>query len=133
MNVRLITPNHLGTKAGNDVTAARWASILRELGHETVIADEYRGESTHMLVALNAYRSSRAVEAFHQRLPDRPLVVALTGTDLYRFARSHPGVTLRSVELADRLLVLNRLAHQAVPESARSKARLPPWHRCPSD
>ncbi|MGB5890576.1 MAG: TIGR04348 family glycosyltransferase, partial [Thermoanaerobaculia bacterium] len=121
MNIRLITPAHLGEKAGNSVTAVRWASILRDLGHETVIAHEYRGESTEILIALNAYRSARAIEAFRHRHPDRPLIVALTGTDLYRFARSHPKVTLRSIELADRLLVLNHLAHKAVPKSAHQK------------
>jgi putative glycosyltransferase (TIGR04348 family) len=121
MNVRLITPARLGDRAGNSVTAVRWASILSELGHETVIAHDYRGESTEVLIALNAYRSARAIEAFRHRHRDRPLVVALTGTDLYRFARSHPDVTLRSIELADRLLVLNDLAYKAVPETAREK------------
>lgn len=103
------------------MTAVRWASILRELGHEVVIAHEYRDESPEILIALNAYRSARAIEAFRQRHPDRPLVVALTGTDLYRFAHSHPDITLRSIDLADRLLVLNHLAHKAVPESAKTK------------
>jgi len=121
MNIRLITPAQLGERAGNSVTAVRWASILRELGHETVIAHEYRGESTEILIALNAYRSARSIEAFRHRHPNRPLIVALTGTDLYRFAHSHPKVTQRSIELADRLLVLNHLAHKAVPKSAHQK------------
>ena len=139
MNVRLITPAHLGGRAGNEVTAVRWASILRELGHETVIAHEYQGESADILIALNAYRSAGSVEDFRQRHSDRPLIVALTGTDLYRFVRSHPDVTLRSIELADRLLVLNHLAHKAVPESAQAKlfliyesARPLPGERRPS-
>lgn len=121
MNIRLITPAKLGKRAGNSVTAVRWASILRELGHETVMAHEYRGESTEVLIALNAYRSAQAIEAFRHRHSDRPLIVALTGTDLYRFARSHPVATLRSIELADRLLVLNHLAHNALPESVHAK------------
>jgi putative glycosyltransferase (TIGR04348 family) len=139
VNVRLITPTDLGSRAGNEVTAVRWASILRELGHETVIAHEYRGESTDVLIALNAYRSAGAVEDFRQRHPDRPLIVALTGTDLYRFVRSHPDATLRSIELADRLLVLNHLAHKVVPETAHAKlfliyesARPLPGERRPS-
>ena len=121
MNIRLITPARLGKKAGNSVTAVRWASILRELGHEVVIAHEYRGEPADVAVALNAYRSANAIEAFRQRHSDRPLVVALTGTDLYRFRHSHARVTERSMELADRLLVLNRLAHKAVPKSEQEK------------
>jgi putative glycosyltransferase (TIGR04348 family) len=121
MNIRLITPAHLGKKAGNSVTAVRWASILRELGHEAAIATEYQDEPADIAIALNAYRSADAIRAFRQRHPDRPLVVALTGTDLYRFRHSHPRVTQRSMELADRLLVLNHLAHKAVPESEHEK------------
>lgn len=121
MNIRLITPARLGKKAGNSVTAIRWASILRELGHEVVIAHEYREEPADIAIALNAYRSADAIEAFRQRHPDRPLVVALTGTDLYRFKHSHAHVTERSMELADRLVVLNHLAHKAVPESEHQK------------
>jgi len=121
MNIRLITPAHLGNKAGNSVTAVRWASILRELGHEVIIAHEYRGEPADIAIALNAYRSADAIEAFRQRHSSRPLVVALTGTDLYRFRHSHAHVTQRSMELADRLLVLNHLAHKAVPESEHQK------------
>jgi putative glycosyltransferase (TIGR04348 family) len=103
------------------VTAVRWASILRELGHEVVIAHEYRDEPADIAIALNAYRSADAIEAFRGRHADRPLVVALTGTDLYRFRHSHAHVTERSMELADRLLVLNHLAHKAVPKSERRK------------
>jgi putative glycosyltransferase (TIGR04348 family) len=121
MNIRLITPARLGRKAGNSVTAVRWASILRELGHEVVIAHEYRDEPADIAIALNAYRSADAIEAFRRRHSDRPLLVALTGTDLYRFRRSHAHVTGRSMELADRLLVLNHLSHKAVPKSERRK------------
>ena len=121
MNIRLITPDRLGSKAGNSVTAVRWASILRELGHEVVIAHEYRDEPADIAIALNAYRSADAIEAFRRRHSDRPLVVALTGTDLYRFRHSHGQVTGRSMELADRLVVLNHLSHKAVPKSERRK------------
>jgi len=121
MNIRLITPARLGKTAGNSVTAVRWAGILRELGHEVTIAHEYQGEPADVAIALNAYRSADAIEAFRRRHSDRPLVVALTGTDLYRFRHSHPRVTERSMELADRLLVLNRLAHKAVPQSEHHK------------
>ena len=139
MNIRLITPAHLGEKAGNNVSAARWASILRELGHEVSIASEYRGEPADIAIALNAYRSANAIEAYRRRYSRRPLIVALTGTDLYRFAHSHPTVIRRSIDIADRLLVLNHLAHKSVPESAHHKlfliyesARPLPGRRRPS-
>lgn len=121
MKVRLITPGRLGSKAGNSVTALRWRSILRELGHRVAIAHDYRNEPVDIAIALNAYRSADAIEAFRARYPSKPLIVALTGTDLYGFGRSHPTITKRSMKLADRLLVLNHLSHRAVPKSEHDK------------
>jgi putative glycosyltransferase (TIGR04348 family) len=77
-----------------------------------------------VLIALNAYRSAEAILAFRQRHPDRPLVVALTGTDLYRFLDSHPNRTLEAIRAADRLLVLNTLAHRALPADLHDRCFL---------
>ena len=74
-----------------------------------------------MMVALHAWRSAPSIERFHQRFPGRPLVVALTGTDIYRYQHSHPAETLRSMEMADALVCLHDLAHKAVPKEFRKK------------
>jgi putative glycosyltransferase (TIGR04348 family) len=73
------------------------------------------------MVALHAWRSAEAIAAFRERYPDRPLVVALTGTDIYRFSVSDPAVTLRSMELADALVCLHDLVHEAIPERFADK------------
>ena len=41
------------------------------------------GEWDQVLVALHARRSYQSIRGFHRDYADRPLVVALTGTDLY--------------------------------------------------
>lgn len=124
MNVILITPAPPQSRAGNRATAVRWANILRSLGHRVTISVEYQGQPCDLMIALHAWRSHQAVLEFHERHPNRPLIVALTGTDLYRFIQTHPGPTLQSIELADRLVVLHELAHEAIPESARKKVRV---------
>lgn len=85
---------------------------------------DYDGAPCDLMIALHAWRSAAAVERFRARYPDRPLIVALTGTDLYRFIHSHPAETLRSIELADRLVTLHALAHEAIPERFRFKVRV---------
>jgi putative glycosyltransferase (TIGR04348 family) len=124
VNVRLITPAPPRSRAGNRATAARWAAILRALGHRVQVSVDYTGEPADLMVALHAWRSSDAIARFAQVQPGRPLVVALTGTDAYRFIHSHPGTTLRSIALADRLVGLHDLIAETVPLEHRGKVRV---------
>ena len=124
MTIALVTPASLGSRTGNSITAVRWASVLRNLGHAVSITHEYRGEPADVVIALNAYRSAVSIQRFSDQHPERPLVVALTGTDLYQFMDSHREETLRSVEAADRLVVLSNLAHNALPSAQRHKVFL---------
>ncbi|MDZ7751976.1 MAG: selenoneine biosynthesis selenosugar synthase SenB [Gammaproteobacteria bacterium] len=124
MNIRLITPAPPRSRAGNRATAARWATILRGLGHRVKVSLDYGGEPADMMVALHAWRSAAAIAAFAGRYPERPLVVSLTGTDAYRFIHSHPRETLRSIELAHRLVGLHDLIADTVPPEHRAKVRV---------
>lgn len=124
MRIVLITPAGRGSKAGNRATAVRWARHLRALGHRVDVAVEYDGRPADLMVALHAWRSAAAVERFRAHYPDRPLILALTGTDLYRFLASDPVVTARSMTLADRLVVLHDLAHEALDPALRPKVRV---------
>jgi len=123
VNITLITPAPPRSRAGNRATAARWAHILSHLGHRVDVSVDYDGQAADLMVALHAWRSAEAVTAFSERFPRRPLIVALTGTDLYRFIHSHPEATLRSIELADRLVTLHASAHEAIPADAWAKVR----------
>jgi putative glycosyltransferase (TIGR04348 family) len=124
MRIRLVTPAPPRSRAGNRATAARWAAILRRLGHRVDVSVDYAGEPADLMVALHAWRSAEAVARFAARHPGRPLIVALTGTDAYRFIHSHPEPTLRSIVLADRLVGLHDLIAETVPSEHRAKVRV---------
>jgi len=124
MKISLITPASRQSRAGNRMTAMRWARILRGLGHRVHIAVEYDDEPADLMVALHAWRSARSIERFRARYPDRPLVVALTGTDIYSFIHSHPKETLRSLDLADALVGLHELVSAAIPKRYHDKLEI---------
>ncbi len=115
MKIILITPAKKQSKAGNRATAQRWARMLRELGHRVDIQFTWDGGSADLMLALHAWRSADSIRRFRQRYPTRPLIVALTGTDIYRFQDSHPDETIASMEMADALLCLHDLVHEAIP------------------
>jgi putative glycosyltransferase (TIGR04348 family) len=77
-----------------------------------------------MMIALHAWRSADSIRRFREIHPDRPLVVALTGTDINEYLDSDPAPTLRSLADADRLVVLQSLARRRVPAKFRRKVRL---------
>ncbi len=103
------------------VTALRWARILRGLGHHVTVDQEYQGRPCDVLVALHARRSFPSIERFRRQHPDGPLVLALTGTDLYGDIRTDPQAR-QSLELASRLIVLQPMGIEELPEHIRGKA-----------
>lgn len=116
-----MTPAAKGSRSGNRTTGARWAGILRSLGHQVRLAVAYECEQTDLLVALHAWRSAASVVRFRERHPHKPLVVGLGGTDIYRFLASDPGTVIRSLELADVLVGLHDLVGEVLPEHVRGK------------
>src|SRR5215471_4521214 len=136
MKIALITPVPAQSRQGNRVTALRWARILKALGHRVTIAQEYDGKPYDLMVALHARRSFAAIECFQRLYPASPLLVALTGTDLYGDIRTSLEAQ-QSLELATRLIILQprgvdelsphlhpkvRVIYQSVP----TPAQLPP-------
>ena len=123
MHIRMICPAPPRSLYGNRVTALRWARILRKLGHRLTISKDYNGEPCDLLIALHARRSADAALAFRRQHPDKPLIVALTGTDVYRdIHRSRKA--RRTLVIADRLLTLQPMAIEELPRRLRSKARV---------
>lgn len=123
MRIGLVTPARPRSLNGNRVTALRWSRVLRGLGHKVAIRCAYEGEPFDLLVALHARRSFASIERFARERDGRPLVVALTGTDLYSDIRGSKEA-LRSLELASRLVLLQPLGIQALPRQLRGKARV---------
>lgn len=118
--VCIVTPALRTANTGNWHTAARWARFLRP-DYRVRISDAWNGEPCDVLIALHARRSADSIAAFRSAHPECGLGVVLTGTDLYRELPANREA-LRSLDLADRLVVLQELAMQALPAHYRSKA-----------
>src|SRR2546421_12934940 len=84
VRVALVCPAPPHSRLGNRITALRWRRMLRELGHEAVIVAPGAAPAADVLIALHARRSAQSVRRTHERHPETHIVVALTGTDLYR-------------------------------------------------
>ena len=123
MTICIITPAPARSRRGNRWTALRWARILRGLGARVVIEKEYLGRRCDLLVALHARRSFPSIERFRREHPDAPLIVVLTGTDLYGDIRTDSQAQ-QSLEMASRLVVLQPLGAEELPERLRDRARV---------
>ncbi|MDP3421694.1 MAG: selenoneine biosynthesis selenosugar synthase SenB [Thiobacillus sp.] len=136
MRIVLITPYGREHRNGNWHTAARWARFLREAGHTVRAQVEWDGRSADLMLALHARRSFASIRAFAERYPSRPLLLALTGTDLYRDIHENRDAQ-QALELAHLLIVLQdrgadelpahlvartRVVYQSSPDVARLRA-----------
>jgi putative glycosyltransferase (TIGR04348 family) len=123
MKIALITPAGARSRTGNRHTAARWAAMLRSLGHDVRVAVEWDGRPADAMLALHARRSHGSIAAFRAARPEAPLVVVLTGTDLYRDI-AHDADAQASLDLADRLVVLQERGALELPRRLRAKVRV---------
>jgi putative glycosyltransferase (TIGR04348 family) len=103
------------------VAANRWARILRGLGHRVRVAADYDGAPADLMVAVHAWRSAAAIARFKAMHPERPVILQLSGTDIYQYLDTDPVPTLRAMEQADRLVALNDLAWKKVPKHLRPR------------
>lgn len=120
MKIKLVTPSPKGLLDGNRVTARRWSRIFRQLGHRATVGNQYDKGSCDLLLALHAYKSFESICSFRENHPDKPLIVVLTGTDLYRDLDKRPEVK-HSLKLATHVVVLQKQALTEVPPPFRKK------------
>jgi putative glycosyltransferase (TIGR04348 family) len=97
--------------------------MLRSLGHSVRVSRVWDGRAADCMIALHARRSHGSIARFAERCPGAPLVVVLTGTDLYRDIRSD-GDAKASLELASRLVVLQDMGKLELAPRLRRKARV---------
>ena len=141
----IVTPALADANNGNWRTARRWAGMLASAYRVRLTkqwhAEDREASGDDLMIALHARRSASSIAAWHAahgaraggRAGERtgagtggrgrapaPLVLALTGTDLYRDIDVDPDAQ-RSLELADRLIVLNELGAARLPASLRAR------------
>ncbi|MFN2511474.1 MAG: selenoneine biosynthesis selenosugar synthase SenB [Pyrinomonadaceae bacterium] len=123
MKIGIITPAPPDSLHGNRITALRWAMILRRLGNRVSISESYDGKSYDLLVALHARKSHSSIINFRRRNPAAPVIVALTGTDLYRDLSTNR-LAQESLKIATRIVVLQPKAIEELRPSWRKKTRV---------
>ncbi len=122
MRIGIVTPAPPDSRYGNRITALRWARILRRLGNRVSILQTYDGKPYDLLVALHARRSHSSIINFRRQNPAAPIIVALTGTDLYRDIRTNH-LARESLDIATRIVVLQPKAIEELQPSWREKTR----------
>lgn len=120
MKITITVPPSAVPRSGNRHTAARWASFLRQLGHRVRIVTRWRSGHDDLLLALHARKSADSILRFSELKPSAPIVLALTGTDLYRDIRTSPEAR-QSLGLAARLAVLQEEGLRELSPFLRSK------------
>ena len=123
LKVLLVTPEPKHSLKGNSITAIRWARLLMELGYKVIIQQSYNGEPCDFMIALHAKRSFNAIETFSRIQQSKPLIVVMTGTDLYNDIHIDPKAQ-KSIKLADRLVVLQQMGILELPGNFRKKTRV---------
>ena len=128
----IVSPALSDANNGNWQTAKRWARLLSDT-YRTRIVQHWPDSDTKsftpnhasdtVLLALHARRSADSVTAWHAQKGSSGLVVALTGTDLYRDIRTDASAK-RSLQLAEKLIVLQPLGLNELPPEHRAKAHV---------
>lgn len=125
-SIVIATPAFADANNGNWQTARRWARFLGS-AYRVRLAGRWDGSGADadadLLIALHARRSAPSVAAWRAVLPKRPLLLALTGTDLYRDIHTDASAQ-HSVALADALVVLNELGALQLPAEQRAKCQV---------
>jgi len=125
--VIIVSPALKKANNGNWRTAHRWSQFLRARCHVEIASDwrvdEDRRRDACWLIALHAGRSASAVQRFADAHPSRPLIVVLTGTDLYRDLHIDAAAR-RSLDLATQLVVLQEAGLDELQPEHRAKCRV---------
>ncbi len=120
MKVAIVTPAPPSSRYGNRITALRWARIFRRLGNRVSILQTYDDKRHDLLVALHARKSHASIVNFRRHNASAPIIVALTGTDLYCDLRNNHRAQ-ESLDMATRIVVLQPKAIEELRLSWQKK------------
>ncbi|MBC5785994.1 TIGR04348 family glycosyltransferase [Ramlibacter sp. USB13] len=124
-SVVIVSPALADANNGNWRTARRWQELLagERRVRITQAWPDADADGDGVMLALHARRSAGPIAAWAGAHPGRGLAVVLTGTDLYQDI-AVDAAAQRSLQLAQRLVVLQECAPGALPPEHRPKARV---------
>jgi putative glycosyltransferase (TIGR04348 family) len=120
-SVCIISPALAAANNGNWQTAKRWQHMLSSAYHVEIML-QWNGKPYDVMLALHARRSADSIAQWAAKFPDRLLVLALTGTDLYRDI-AVDALAQQSLKLAHRLVVLQETGAKSLPPAFQSKCQ----------
>ncbi len=103
-HIVIISPALANANNGNWQTANRWEHFLRTR-YRVTLALKWEGQAADAMIALHARRSAASIAAFAADFPQLPVILVLTGTDLYRDIKIDAEAQ-RSLQLSTHLVVL---------------------------
>jgi putative glycosyltransferase (TIGR04348 family) len=121
----IVSPALSDANNGNWQTAKRWSALLGKQYRTRIIRQwpDAQAQSDDILLALHARRSAESVAAWHALRGSQGLVLALTGTDLYRDIHTDTQAQ-QSLDCASRLIVLQHLGLNELKAEHRAKAHV---------
>lgn len=120
----LVSPAAADANNGNWHTAQRWAQFASGYCDISIASGWAEADQdVNALIALHARRSASSIHAWAAQHPGKPLVVVLTGTDLYRDIHTDLDAQ-RSLALATHLVVLQEAGLAALAADLQRKARV---------
>ena len=122
--ILIVSPALARANNGNWQTASRWARFLRG-AYEVEVTDAWQSKdpAPDLLIALHARRSASSVAAFTNAHPDKPTLLVLTGTDVYRDIHDAPEAQA-SLRRAAALVVLQDDAVNQLPAGLHPKTHV---------
>jgi putative glycosyltransferase (TIGR04348 family) len=121
--IYIVSPALAQANNGNWQTARRWAQFLRSRYHVDIASDWPDAAAPDLLIALHARRSAAPLARFCAAYPQRPTILVLTGTDLYRDI-AHDANAQASLQRAGALVVLQAAGRDALPPPLRGKSHV---------
>jgi putative glycosyltransferase (TIGR04348 family) len=121
-SICIISPALAAANNGNWQTAKRWQQMLSSHYHVEIML-QWDGKPYDAMLALHARRSADSIAQWAAKFPTKPIVLALTGTDLYRDIAVDP-LAQQSLKLAHRLVVLQDMGPKSLPVEFQSKCQV---------
>ena len=124
----MISPALANANNGNWQTVKRWAGMLRPRHAVTILPSDDASALAQLslsprpdlVIALHARRSAASLSALRQHYPDIPVLLVLTGTDLYRDIHADASAR-QNLQRADRLVVLQQAGLRELPPEIQAR------------